>query len=299
MKKTTLSFRNVNKSYASLKALNDISFSLAEGEILGLFGHNGAGKTTIMKLALGMIKPNQGEIDLFSTKNATQKEIQQHKHKIGYLPENVAFYDHLTARQILTFFARLKSIPLKDALELIETIGLNHAVDRPIKTYSKGMRQRLGLAQAFLGGPKLLLLDEPTVGLDPIATKDFYKSLEQLKSGGTSVILCSHVLPGVEEYIDRSMILNHGTKIASGTVTELREKAQLPVIINALGHNLSLSENPKLRPYLVNENTLSVPAEHKMFILNEVLQEKEVKDIEVNLASLARLYEYYSQETLS
>src|SRR5690606_6403064 len=117
------------------------------------------------------------------------------------------FYPLLTGRETLHHFARIKGAALRQADQLLEQVGLAHAADRRVKTYSKGMRQRLGLAQALLGEPRLLLLDEPTVGLDPIATQDLYLLIDQLRQQGTSVILCSHVLPGVEAHINRAAIL--------------------------------------------------------------------------------------------
>src|SRR5690606_30958723 len=143
-----------------------------------------------------------------------------------YLPENVMFYPQLTGRETLTHFARLKQANTRQIEELLSQVGLQHAADRRVKTYSKGMRQRLGLAQALLGNPRLLLLDEPTVGLDPIATQDLYVLIDRLRQGGTSVILCSHVLPGVEPHIDRAAILAGGQLEAVGTLASLRNEAQ-------------------------------------------------------------------------
>ena len=202
--------------------------NLNEGEVLGLFGHNGAGKTTMMKLILGVISPSRGKVEVMGMA-PDSKEAWHCRSKVGYLPENVSFYDQLTGFEVLTYFAKLKGFTnqaaKKQVTDLLEQVGITHAMKRQVKTYSKGMRQRLGLAQAFIGQPKLLLLDEPTVGLDPIATRDFYNTVDQLKSNGSSVILCSHVLPGVEQHIDRAMIMSTGQLLAMGTLSELRQQA--------------------------------------------------------------------------
>jgi Cu-processing system ATP-binding protein len=287
-----LTLTSVAKQYGQLKALENINLTLQKGEVLGLFGHNGAGKTTMMKLILGIIKADAGQVSVFSLDPSQQKAWASRK-KIGYLPENVSFYDQLTGFQVLTYFARLKSADKKQVSELLDKVGLNEAQHRAVKNYSKGMRQRLGLAQAFLGKPKLLLLDEPTVGLDPVATKDFYQSVDQLKSSGASIILCSHVLPGVEQHIDRAMILNQGQVVASGSLYQLREQAQLPVTITTQGINGALKGVPQLADFIVNNNQLLVPESKKVSIIRRLMNFNTISDITVESASLEKIYHHY------
>lgn len=287
---------NTGKAYNTVDVLNDINLNLNPSEVLGLFGHNGAGKTTMMKLILGIIKPTSGEVNVFDH-NPISKYAWQNRKQIGYLPENVSFYDHLTGLEVLTYFARLKSAPKTQVLELLEQVGLSHAQKRQVKTYSKGMRQRLGLAQAFLGTPKLLLLDEPTVGLDPIATKEFYTSVDNLKTSGASIILCSHVLPGVEQHIDRAMILSGGNMKALGTLEQLRAQAALPITIHAHGLNGSVYNDPSLNIYLVNrcenQNKLEVAENQKLTVLRQLLSYDHITNIHVESPSLERLYQHY------
>lgn len=292
MKNKILELSSVAKQYGQLQALKDINLVLKEGEVLGLFGHNGAGKTTMMKLILGILKANSGSVSVFGL-DPHHKKAWESRKKIGYLPENVSFYEQLTGFQVLTYFARLKSAHKKQVTELLEKVGLSDAQHRAVKTYSKGMRQRLGLAQAFLGEPKLLLLDEPTVGLDPMATKDFYHSVDQLKSSGASIILCSHVLPGVEQHIDNAVILNQGQMVASGSLTDLRAQARLPVSITTQGINGALKEVKSLAGFMVASNQLLVPESEKVNIIRQLMEFDSICDISVESASLEKIYHHY------
>ncbi len=287
---------NVSKQYKSLHAVSDLSFSIQPGEVLGLFGHNGAGKTTTMKLILGVIEATEGTVSVFGS-NPSTKQAWQSRKQIGYLPENVSFYEQLTGLEVLTYFARLKSAPPAQVKDLLKQVGLSDALHRQVKTYSKGMRQRLGLAQAFLGEPKLLLLDEPTVGLDPIATQEFYQSVDTLKKGGSSVLLCSHVLPGVEQHIDRAMILSHGKSITIGTLEELRKQAKLPTKIKVTGLNGAVQANKILSSFATSNNQLSVPNEDKMKVLKELLAYESLSDLQMEPANLEQIYQYFLQLT--
>ncbi|MBA6380760.1 MULTISPECIES: ABC transporter ATP-binding protein [unclassified Colwellia] len=292
---------NVGKKYPKLTALDSVDMQLSQGEVLGLFGHNGAGKTTMMKLILGVITPSHGNVKVMGMA-PDSKEAWHMRAKIGYLPENVSFYEQLTGLEVLSYFAKLKGFDKKHAMALLEQVGVAHAMKRQVKTYSKGMRQRLGLAQAFIGNPALLLLDEPTVGLDPMATADFYKTVDDLKSQGTSVILCSHVLPGVEQHIDRAMILSSGKVLAMGSLEELRQAAALPVTIKVEGLNGSLQGDPKLAKFLVDKNhgdLLTVPEQDKLATLRQLLSYQAIKDVRVDSANLEQVYQFYLSRHLA
>ncbi|WP_313053910.1 ABC transporter ATP-binding protein [Pseudomonas lopnurensis] len=290
--------QGVSQRYGSMTVLHDLNLNLAEGEVLGLFGHNGAGKTTSMKLILGLLAPSEGQVKVLGR----APNDPQVRRQLGYLPENVTFYPQLSGHETLCHFARLKGAALSQVDELLEQVGLAHAADRRVKTYSKGMRQRLGLAQALLGEPRLLLLDEPTVGLDPIATQDLYQLIDRLRQRGTSVILCSHVLPGVEAHINRAAILAKGRLQAVGSLAQLRAEAGLPVRIRASG----ISERDSwLQRWTdaghsargLTESSLEVVAVngHKLLLLRQLLGESEPEDIEIHQPSLEDLYRYYME----
>lgn len=227
----TVSITDAAKHYGKVEAVKDVSFTLNEGETVALVGHNGAGKTTLIKLMLGLIRPNRGSVRVLGEDPATGDfAVRQ---RLGYLPESVSFHMALTGRETLAFYARLKRVDLAAGDDLFEKVGLApEAVDRPVRTYSKGMRQRLGLAQALLGQPRVLLLDEPTSGLDPALRRHFYELITELRAGGTTVLLSSHALTELEDRADRVIIINRGIKIADGTLADLRRVAQLPTRIS-------------------------------------------------------------------
>lgn len=290
-----LTLSETSKKYQQLTALNTINLTLNPGEVLGLFGHNGAGKTTMMKIILGVTPASSGQARVFGVDPLSQQAWLSRR-KIGYLPENVSFYEQLTGLEVLTYFARLKRVAKQEVYELLEQVGLTHAQNRQVKQYSKGMRQRLGLAQAFLGNPKLLLLDEPTVGLDPIATQDFYQRVDQLKANGASVILCSHVLPGVKQHIDRALILAKGQQKAIGSLDHLRKQANLPATINVPHLSRLIEKDSRLLQWQTGTDQLQVPEKQKLEVIRQLLSCNELTDINVESASLTQLYQYYLKQ---
>jgi len=217
---------HVTKRYGPIDAVRDISFTLQPGQTVALVGHNGAGKTTLIKLMLGLLRPTDGKIRVLGEDPAAGGI--EARRKLGYLPESVSFNTALTGHEVLAFYARLKSEPLVCIGPLLERVGLTKAADRRIGTYSKGMRQRLGLAQALIGSPRLLLLDEPTTGLDPGLRMEFYEIIGELRDRGATVVLSSHVLTELEERTERVIIVSRGHLVADGTIDELRRIAKLP-----------------------------------------------------------------------
>lgn len=295
-----IAFDRVSKRYGKLTTLSDVSFTVHEGEVLALLGHNGAGKTTSMKLILGLIAASSGTIRTFGS-DPLDASTDTLRSQLGYLPENVSFYEQLSGREVLTYFARLKRTAAAQIDELLERVGLATAAERRVKTYSKGMRQRLGLAQALLGQPRLVLLDEPTTGLDPAATRDFYTMVKELRDNGCAVLLSSHVLPGIEPYIDRALILGDGRRLALGSLAELREDAALPVTICASGSwqpEAWTADWSAMGVELLHLDAhrleLSAPVSAKMAVIRKLSEHAAVEDLDIQPPTLESLYTHFS-----
>ena len=228
-----LHLEGVTKPYGSrrapLLALDNVSLRVPRGQLFGLIGHNGAGKSTLFKLVLGLITPSQGRIQVNGC-TVNGPDFRTTRRALGYLPENLVLYDNLTGLETLRFFARLKGAPQTQCAALLDRVGLTRAGGRAVREYSKGMRQRLGFAQALLGAPQVLFLDEPTNGLDPQAIRDFYATLRGLQAEGVTVIITSHILAELQERVDRLAIMSAGKIQAVGSVQALREQTQMPLV---------------------------------------------------------------------
>ena len=220
--------RGVHKHYGPIHAVDGVDLEVCSGELFGLIGHNGAGKSTMFKMMLGLIPLTAGEIRIDGAP-VPGSDFRAVRRKVGYLPENVVLYDNLTGAETLDFFARLKGVSPAQNAALLERVGLMHAAKRRVREYSKGMRQRLGFAQALLGKPRILFLDEPTTGLDPEAIRGFYAILRQLKGEGVTMVITSHILAEIQERVDRLAIMAAGKVQATGTVQALREQMDLPL----------------------------------------------------------------------
>lgn len=286
--------KGISKRFGRLAALNEIDLTLNAGTMLALLGHNGAGKTTLMKIILGLLQADSGSVEVLGQAPGTCK------HLVGYVPENVSFYPSLSGMETLTYFAKLNGASRAQAKQLatklLDRVGIDHARTRAVKTYSKGMKQRLGLAQALLGEPQLLILDEPTVGLDPVASAELFTLLAELQHKGCGIIICTHVLPGLEQYLDDIMILQQGNSIAYDSLIELQSQAQLPVTIRPRGLNGNLSEDPDLAPYLQQNGLLKVPADNKLAVMQSLLNKQGINDLALEPPSLTELYQYYINE---
>lgn len=226
-----VSLRGVTKHYGALRAVDGVDLDIARGEIFGLIGHNGAGKSTLFKMMLGLVPATNGDI-LVGGASVRGRGFRAARRHLGYLPENVVLYDNLSGLETLHFFARLKGAPLAQCQGVLDRVGLAHAGKRPVREYSKGMRQRLGFAQALLGAPQVLFLDEPTSGLDPQAIRDFYATLRGLQGEGVTIIITSHILAELQERVGRLAILSAGKVQALGSVQELREQTHMPLVFD-------------------------------------------------------------------
>jgi ABC-2 type transport system ATP-binding protein len=216
---------NLKKTFSRVTAIENVSFQVNEGEILGFLGPNGAGKTTTMRILTGYTPPTSGTASI-AGHDVTTDPIAA-RSVIGYLPENTPLYQDMDVTSYLTFVARIKKIPggdrdrkIREAMEETGTVGV---ANRTIKKLSKGFRQRVGLAQALLGNPKVLILDEPTVGLDPTQIREIRDLIKNM-SGKRTVILSTHILPEVSMICDRVLIIHQGKVIASDAVGDLSKR---------------------------------------------------------------------------
>lgn len=225
-----ININNLNRSYADILAINDVSFTIEQSEITGLLGHNGAGKTTIMKMISGYLEPDSGSIEIDGRDIATQRnEVQS---GIGYLPESLPIYPEMTVADYLDYAARLKGLDNDNVrLEIRRVVKATEIGSRllaPIATLSRGYKQRVGVAQAILGKPSLLILDEPTNGLDPTQTQHMRDLIRELSSDAT-IILSTHVMQEVDAVCDRVLILRSGELALDARLDELRDSNLLVV----------------------------------------------------------------------
>ena len=222
--------QGVTRSFGPVPAVRNVDLEVHAGEIFGLIGPNGAGKSTLLRLLLGLIPPDSGNLTIggMAVGGPGSRELRR---RIGYLPENLVFYDNLSGLETLQFFADLRGTARTACGPLLERLGLAAAARRPVHAYSRGMRQRLGFAQALLGAPRLLVLDEPATGLDPAGIRDFYRILAELKARGATVILSSHNLAEIQDRVDRVGLIRDGRLLAVGAVQALREERRLPLTV--------------------------------------------------------------------
>jgi len=289
----TVEIIGVTKTYGKVRAVTDISCVLREGETIALVGHNGAGKTTLIKQMLGLIRPSGGSVRMLGEDPAAGSASV--RARLGYLPENVSFNPSLTGRETLRFYAALKRAGRGQVDSLLARVGLEHGADRRVRTYSKGMRQRLGLAQALLGEPKVLLLDEPTSGLDPALRRDFYGFVDTLRASGATILLSSHALSELEGRADRVIIMGRGVKIADGTLDELRDIARLPTRIRvrvADGSERRLNGGEGWRAVNGRTMEIDVAPEDKVARLRAAVA-AEIADVDVTPPTLDALYAHF------
>lgn len=216
----------LTKQYGDFVAVDSLDLRIEKGEVFGLLGPNGAGKTTTILMLLGLTEPTQGEIRILGF-DPTRQPLSV-KARVGYMPDQVGFYDELTARENLIYIAKLNGIP-RDKLkgrveEAIERVRLTNVIDQRVGTFSRGMRQRLGLADVLIKNPELIIMDEPTQGLDPELAHEFLGLIQSLKEEGTTIMLSSHLLHQVQTVCDRVGLFSQGRMVLQGTVPELARK---------------------------------------------------------------------------
>ncbi len=246
-----------------LRAVDNLTLSVPEGQVFGLLGPNGSGKSTTIKIILGLLDPTAGECKVFGVPSGRVDS----RLNVGYLPEAPYFYRYLSGTELVRFYGRICGVPRKRlderVREVIDWVGLSGAAQRRVGTYSKGMLQRIGLAQALVHDPRLIILDEPTAGVDPVGSAEISELILKLKTQGKTVLITSHLLAQIEDICDRVAILDRGKLILEGAVNELvglndrqslivdslppAELEELRGWLAARGHVLNAVEQPRTR----------------------------------------------------
>ncbi|WP_284166122.1 ABC transporter ATP-binding protein [Frigidibacter sp. SD6-1] len=292
---STLTISDLTKRFGDVAALAGVSLSVAPGERVALLGHNGAGKSTLMKIILGLIPMSSGKVTICDAAPGSAAA----RAAVAYLPENAAFHPALTGLEQTRHYLRLRGEDPGLAMGLMEKVGLGPAARRRIGTYSKGMRQRVGLAQALIGHPRLLVLDEPTSGLDPVSRREFYALLDELAAQGSSILLSSHALTEVEARTDRIVILSKGRLVAEGTLADLRRRADLPVTLHVTARNGCASDVAAQLPGAILVDGalhMTCPQSAKLETMGRIAAlGPKVADLDVLPPSLEDLYAHFSQ----
>ena len=301
MNTPVIDIRGVAKHFGTVRAVEDVTLAIEEGEMFGLIGHNGAGKSTLLRIVLGLVQPDAGSVSVFGER-LDGGNLRGLYRRSAYVPENVVFYDNLSGRETLRFYAALKGVPPARCTELLEKVGLDGAGGRAVREYSKGMRQRLGLAQALLGEPRLLLLDEPTIGLDPVGIREFYQLLAELRERGVCILLSSHNLAEIQNRVDRLALMRFGRVEATGTLDSLRAELALPIHFRA---RLRPGSEAQLEAALVplqgctlrfsnGDAHIECAPEHKMALLGTLTSLRSVAtDIDIREPSLEDVFHGY------
>lgn len=291
----TLDIRAVAKNFGAVAALAGVNISAAAGERIALLGHNGAGKTTLFKLILGFLSPDAGAIAIAGAAPGSTAA----RKAISYLPENVAFPGTLTGAEAIALYARLKRAAPASAAEALDRVGLAGAATRRINGYSKGMRQRLGLAIASLNAPSLILLDEPTTGLDAASRAEFYDRFRRLAANGATVVYSSHTLNDIAGNADRIIILKAGRIVAEGDEATLRAMTKIPSKIIFRFREAETEDAARAiggRIEAGGEVVIDCAPQDKMATLARVLAATEPLDVEIRDASLSEIFTALSRD---
>jgi len=239
--------KDLTKKYGSFTAVDRLNLEINSGEVFGLLGPNGAGKTTTILMLLGLTEPTSGTVRVLGMDPSRQP--LQVKSRVGYMPDQVGFYDDLTARENLAYIARLNGIPGKEIdrriREALARVGLEKEASKRTGTFSRGMRQRLGLADVLIKQPQLIIMDEPTSGLDPEASHEFLDMIQSLKEEGITIMLSSHLLHQVQAVCDRVGLFSQGKMVLVGTVEDLAQRVlggAYRILIDAEGERPAIQE---------------------------------------------------------
>jgi len=287
-----IALHGVSKCYGKHQVLQSMQLSVQEGEFLALIGHNGAGKTTLLKLIMGLTRPSTGTVDVW-----------RNGYSLGFLPESVVFKGSMSGYEVLRFYAQLKNVSDRETVQLLELVELDEVAGQKVSAYSKGMRQRLGLAQALLGDPRLLVLDEPTSGLDPFFRRKFYQIIRDRQMNGSTVLLSSHSLTEIEAQTDCIAIMKDGVLVTRGSMDDLRSKAGLSVTVRVTlkepdSKGLSSLSGDGFEYRKINEHVYDVRCRNgdKMVLLKQIMAQQTdlVHDLDIRPPGLDELFIHFA-----
>jgi ABC-2 type transport system ATP-binding protein len=277
-------------------ALDDLSIEVDEAEIFGFLGPNGAGKSTTIRLLLGYLHPSAGSATVLG--HDIVGESEEIRRRSGYLPGGIAFYDSMTGAEQLSYLSRLDGRPSPLRTELIERMELSRRdLGRQIRDYSRGMRQKIGIIQAFQADPELAVLDEPTEGLDPLMQRAFYEILEDRKRAGRTIFFSSHVLSEVERVCDRVAIVRKGQLVALTDIGELLDRRRRSVEVRLAGEPPTFEGVPGISDVRIHDGVLTCQLEGEPGPLLAALQGAAIEDLLIEPARLEEAFmEYYADD---
>jgi len=281
--------KKLTKFYGKIKGVENLSFNVKKGEIFGFLGPNGAGKTTTIRTLLGYLNKTSGEAYIFG-KNI-EEDIVEIKREVGYIPGDLNIYGHLTGKQFLDYFSSLRNRDMTLLDELLEIFEL--PLDRKVKGYSKGMKQKLGIVQAFMDDPEMVIMDEPTSGLDPLLQQRFYEFLHKQKKKGKTIFFSSHVLSEVDKICDRVGIIRAGNLVALEDVETLKSKSGKII-------RLKIKEKPETfrgpKDMKIKKGWIEFVTTDKVDKWIKEFSKYTVLDLDINDFSLEDIFIHYYEE---
>ena len=283
--------KNLTKYYGKIKGVENLNFSVKKGEVFGFLGPNGAGKTTTIRTLLGYLKPTRGSATIFG-KNI-EEDIVEIKREVAYIPGDLNIYGHLTGRQFLDYFAALRNREMTLLDELLKIFEV--PLERKIKGYSKGMKQKLGIIQAFMDDPEMVIMDEPTSGLDPLLQQKFYEFISKQKKKGKTMFFSSHILSEVDKICDRIAIIRNGELVALEDVETLKHKKGKKIRLN-------IKEKPETfkgpKDVKIKDDWIEFIFTDNVDQLIKKLSKYTILDLEINDFALEDIFiHYYEGQT--
>ncbi|MGW8144964.1 MAG: ABC transporter ATP-binding protein [Anaerolineales bacterium] len=300
---------DLTKKYGDFVAVDSLNLRVMPGEVFGLLGPNGAGKTTTILMLLGLTEPTSGKVQVLGF-DPTRQPLRI-KSQAGYIPDQVGFYDELTAYDNLVYIAKLNGLSWQETSqridESLEKVGLTSVANQSVGTFSRGMRQRLGVADVLIKKPKLIIMDEPTQGLDPELARDFLSLIRELSSAGITILLSSHLLPQVQEVCDRVGLFHQGRMVLEGTVADLAQQvlgAVFHVRIQANGSKVSYLDDLRSLSGVVEAN-FKAPDRYTLVATHDLRSEAantifhaggQLTSLDIESLNLDDIYNTYFEE---